>query len=137
MKKYAANSPEAMARVLVLQMIADGSFDPAEIEELEHLHIYEAIGITRKGFIQVLQEFCNDLSDDADDDGQIHLLDPDRIEIVFDAITEPRKRLLVAALALDLAKSDDEFSEPELLLFRKLMAHWHLQLEDLQSAFQA
>ncbi|WP_028454831.1 TerB family tellurite resistance protein [Chitinilyticum litopenaei] len=135
MKKYPFNSPEAMARLLVMQMICDGNFDPEEIDRIEHLHVYEMLGISRKGFIQVLQEYCNDLSDEADDEGQIHLIDKDRIDDLLDTVDEPRKRLLVAALALDIAKADRVFKEAELLVLRRMLERWHLTLEDLQAAF--
>jgi len=66
MKKYPYNSPQAMARLLIMQMIGDGNFDPSEIDELEHLNVYEILDISRKDFIAVLQAYCNDLSDEAD-----------------------------------------------------------------------
>ncbi|WP_028453747.1 hypothetical protein [Chitinilyticum aquatile] len=135
MKKYPFNSPEAMARLLVMQMICDGNFDPEEIDRIEHLHVYEMIGISRKGFIQVLQEYCNDLSDEADEDGQIHLIDKERIDDLLDTVDEPRKRLLIAALALDISKADRVIKEAELLVFRRMLERWHLTLEDLQTAF--
>lgn len=135
MKKYPFNSPEAMARLLVMQMICDGNFDPEEIDRIEHLHVYEMIGISRKGFIQVLQDYCNDLSDEADDDGQIHLIDKERIDDLLDTVDEPRKRLLIAALALDISKADRVIKEAELLVFRRMLERWHLTLEDLQAAF--
>ncbi|MBE9609839.1 hypothetical protein [Chitinilyticum piscinae] len=135
MKKYPFNSPEAMARLLVMQMICDGNFDPEEIDRIEHLHVYEMLGISRKGFIQVLQDYCNDLSDEADEDGQIHLIDKNRIDDLLDTVDEPRKRLLIAALALDISKADKVIREAELLVFRRMLERWHLTLEDLQAAF--
>ncbi|SMC28177.1 hypothetical protein SAMN02745857_03139 [Andreprevotia lacus DSM 23236] len=137
MKKYANNSPEALARILVMQMSCDGNFDPAELDELEHLHMYEALGISRKDFITVLQDYLNDLSDEADDAGQIKLIDRERIDLLLDAVDDPKKRLLVAALALDLSKADDDFSEAELAVFRHMLGRWHISLEQLQAAFAA
>ena len=48
MKKYPYNSPQAMARILIMQMIGDGNFDPSEIDELEHLNVYDVLDISRK-----------------------------------------------------------------------------------------
>ena len=135
MKKYANNSAEAMARILVMQMMCDGNFDPAEIDELEHLRVYEALDISRKAFIQVLQDYCNDLSDDASDDGQIRLVDADRIDQMLDSVDDTRKRLMVAAIALGIARSDNDFSDVELVMFSHMLKRWHITLEDLQSAF--
>ncbi|WP_035056985.1 hypothetical protein [Andreprevotia chitinilytica] len=135
MKKYANNSPEAMARILVMQMMCDGNFDPEEIDELEHLRVYEALDISRKGFITVLQDYCNDVSDEADDEGQIKLIDRERIDALLDTVDDPKKRLLLAALALDLSKADDDFSPAELAVFGHMLNRWHLSLDQLQAAF--
>ncbi|QLG87419.1 TerB family tellurite resistance protein [Chitinibacter bivalviorum] len=135
MKKYANNSPEAMARILVLQMICDGNFDPEEIDELEHLHVYDVLGISRKGFIQVLQDYCNDIGDEADEAGTVHLVDKDRIDQLLETVDEPKKRLQLAALSLDLAKSDQEINDAELAVFSRMLKKWHLNLDDLQLAF--
>lgn len=137
MKKYANNSPEAMARILVMQMLCDGNFNPEELEELEHLHVYEAIGISRKGFIQVLQDYCNDISNEADDEGRISLINRERIDRILDSVTDPKKCLQVAAMALDLSKSDQIINDAELAVFSHMLGHWHLTLDSLQSAFES
>ncbi|WP_432720227.1 hypothetical protein R0382_002722 [Jeongeupia wiesaeckerbachi] len=137
MKKYANNSPEAMARLLVLQMMCDGNFDPEELDQLEHLRVYEVLGISRKRFIEVVHDYCNDLSDEADEAGTIKLIDRERIEDLLDTIDDPKKRILVAALALDIAKADDDFSAVELAVFRHMLQRWHLSLEHLQAALSA
>lgn len=135
MKKYPFNSPQAMARLLVMQMIGDGNFDPAEIDELEHLNVYDVLGISRKDFIVVLQAYCNDLSDEADAEGNIHLIDKDRINDLLDTVDDQKKRLLVAALALDIAKANHDFSEAEMAVFAHMLHRWRLTLDDLQAAF--
>ncbi|MDW5418694.1 MULTISPECIES: hypothetical protein [unclassified Iodobacter] len=137
MKKYANNSPEAMARILVMQMVCDGNFNPEELEELEHLHVYEAIGISRKGFIQVLHDYCNDISDEADEEGRISLINRERIDFILDNVSEPKKRLQVAAMALDLSKSDQVINDAELAVFSHMLSHWRITLDSLQSAFES
>lgn len=134
MKKYPYNSPQAMARILIMQMIGDGNFDPSEIDELEHLNVYELLGISRKDFITVLQDYCNDLTDEADAEGKIKLIDKQRIDDLLETVDEPKKRMLVAAVALDIAKADGDFSEAEMAIFSRLLQRWHLTLEDLQAA---
>ena len=134
MKKYPYNSPQAMARILIMQMIGDGNFDPSEIDELEHLNVYELLCISRKDFITVLQDYCNDLTDEADAEGKIKLIDKQRIDDLLETVDEPKKRTLVAAVALDIAKADGDFSEVEMAIFSRLLQRWHLTLEDLQAA---
>lgn len=137
MKKYAINSPEALARVLVMQMVCDGNFNPEELEELEHLHVYEVLGISRKGFIQVLHDYCNDISDEADEEGRISLINRERIDLVLDGVSDSKKRLQVAAMALDLSKSDKTINDAELAVFSHMLKQWRLTLDSLQSAFEA
>lgn len=135
MKRYAPNSPEAMARILIMLMMSEGNMDPREIDSLETLHIYEAIDISRTRFIEVLHQYCNDLSDEADKDGRIHLMDRVRIDHLLDDVNDPQKQLLVATLALDMAKADKVISEAELAVYSHLMEAWHLTLEDIEAAY--
>jgi hypothetical protein len=135
MKKYAANSPESMARLLIVMMMSDGNLDPREIDSLEKLHIYEALDISRTHFIEVLHTYCNDLSDEADEDGRIRLIDRTRIDHLLDDVTDPQKQLLVATAALDLAKADKSITENELAVFAHMMDRWHLTLADIEAAF--
>ncbi|GLR14584.1 hypothetical protein QWZ03_00050 [Chitinimonas viridis] len=135
MKKYPANSPESMARLLVMLMMSDGNLDPREIDSLETLHIYEALDISRTRFIEVLHAYCNDLSDEADDEGRIQLVDRQRVDDLLDTVTEPKKQLLVATLALDMAKADRSISEPELAIYAHMLDRWHLSLDDIEAAY--
>jgi uncharacterized tellurite resistance protein B-like protein len=135
MKRYAANSPEAMARLLVMLMMSDGNMDPREIDSLEKLHIYEAIDISRTRFIEVLHTYCNDLSDEADEDGQIHLIDHSRIDAMLDDVNDPQKQLLIATLALDVVKADKAISESELAIYAHMLERWRLTLNDIEDAY--
>ncbi len=135
MKKYPYNSPQAMARILIMQMIGDGNFDPSEIDELEHLNVYDVLDISRKDFILVLQSYCNDLSDEADEEGRIRLIDRQRVDDLLETVDDPKKRAIVAAVALDVAKSDHDFTDVEMAVFAHMLRRWNLTLEDLQSVF--
>ncbi len=135
MKKYPYNSPQAMARILIMQMIGDGNFDPSEIDELEHLNVYDVLGISRKDFILVLQSYCNDLSDEADEEGRIRLIDRQRVDDLLETVDDPKKCAIVAAVALDVAKSDHDFTDVEMAVFAHMLRRWNLTLEDLQSVF--
>lgn len=135
MKQYKQNSPEAMARILAMLMVADGNMDDRELELLDKLNIYGIIDIDRKKFIDVLHAYCNDLSDSADADGTVHLVDRSRIDEMLDSVDEPKKRLLLCAMALDMSKADAEFSELEMAIFTHMLDRWHLTLEDIQTAF--
>ena len=136
MKRYLPNSNEAIARLLAMFIITDGHVDPKEIESLEHFGIYEALNIGRKGFSQVLIDYCNDVSSDINpDDGAINLLSVERIDSMLDDVTDRNKRLLTCAIALDLCKSDGTINKQEMTLLRHMMKYWQITLDDLEKEF--
>jgi hypothetical protein len=78
----------------------------------------------------VLVDYCDDISDEAEQDGTIHLLDTDRIEAMLAEVTDPNKRILTCVLAMDISKSDGTISDPEIVLLRHMMKEWNISLED-------
>lgn len=135
MKTYTPNSSEAISRLIAMFLITDGNMDEREIESLEKLHVYEILGLSRKQFIQTLMDYCNDISDEAEGDGTIHLIDKARVDAVLEDITERKARILSCALALDVCKSDNTISEPEMALLRYMMEHWGITLKDIENEF--
>jgi uncharacterized tellurite resistance protein B-like protein len=135
MRPYPKNSPQAIARLLAMFMITDGNMDPRELDLLENVNIYDLIGLPRKQFAQVLVDYCDDISDEAEQDGTIHLLDTDRIEFMLSEVTDHNKRILTCVLAMDISKSDGTISDPEIVLLRHMMKEWNISLEDLERQF--
>lgn len=60
LRTYAANSPRAHARLVVLALLADGRLDEREIDTLDRLGILADLGIARSTFVEVLSDFCSD-----------------------------------------------------------------------------
>ena len=135
MRNYSPNSPEAIARLLAIFMIADGNMDPRELELLEKLHVYHLINLPRKQFAQVLRDVCDDISDEASDDGSIKLLERERIDNLLSDVTDRRKRILTCVLAMDISKSDGTISDSEMALLSHMMKSWGISLEDLEREF--
>ncbi|RQO75925.1 hypothetical protein DBR44_07195 [Aquitalea sp. FJL05] len=135
MRPYPNNSPQAIARLLAMFMITDGNMDPRELDLLENVNVYDLIGLPRKQFAQVLVDYCDDISDEAEQDGTIHLLDTDRIEFMLAEVTDHNKRILTCVLAMDISKSDGTISDPEIVLLRHMMKEWNISLEDLERQF--
>ncbi|AXK40339.1 TerB family tellurite resistance protein [Crenobacter cavernae] len=135
MKTYTPNSPETLARLLAMFMITDGNMDPREIESLENLHVYEILGLSRKRFMQILVDYCNDVSDEAEGDGTIHLIDKPRFDALLEDITERKQRILAAALAIDICKSDGAINEGEMALLRYMLDAWGISLDDIENEF--
>lgn len=135
MKHYEKNSPEAVARILAMFVISDGVIDEREMEKFDTLNVFELLGISRKNFIAVLKTYCDQISDEAENDGTIHLIAEERTQEMLDAVTDRKKQLLTCALALDLCKADETISDPEMVLLRYMMNTWHISLESLEAEF--
>jgi tellurite resistance protein len=135
MRSYSPNTPQAMARFIAMFMITDGQMDPRELDSLEKIMAYDLLELSRKQFTQVLVDYCDDISDEAEQDGTIHLIDRERIDTLLDEVTDQSKRVLTCALAVSVAKSDGVISEPELALLRYIMKKWGVTLEDIQARY--
>lgn len=135
MRLYASNSPHAMARFLAMFMVADGKMDTRELDALEKLMVYDWLKLSRKDFTKVLVEYCDDISDDAEQDGTIHLIDKRRIDQLLEEITDPKKRMLTCALTLDVAKADGDMDEGEMTLLHYMMKKWDVSLQDIEEKY--
>lgn len=135
MRPYRKNSPQAMARIIAMFMITDGEMDTRELDALEKIMAYDLLGLSRKQFTQVLVDYCDDISDEAEQDGTIHLIDRVRIDALMEEVTDHGKRVLTCALAMDVAKADGDISEPEIALLRHIMKHWAISLDDIEAKF--
>ncbi|TDR73002.1 TerB family tellurite resistance protein [Paludibacterium purpuratum] len=134
MRSYRVNSPQAMARFIAMFMITDGQMDERELDTLEKIMAYDLLGLSRKQFTQVLVDYCDDISDEAEQDGTIHLIDRQRIDALLEEVADRGKRLLTCALAMDVAKADGDISPPEMALLRHLMQHWDITLADIEAS---
>lgn len=136
MKKYLVNSPEAIARLITMFMATNNNKDSKEIEALESLDAYQLLGLSQKAFTQIVKDYFNDISDEADEtDGIIHLIDKTRIDALLDDVTDQHKRILTCALIMDICKSDGDISKPEIILLRYMMDQWNVRLEDIEAQF--
>jgi hypothetical protein len=123
-----------MARIIAMFMITDGKMDTRELDSLDKFMAYDLLGLSRKQFTQVLVDYCDDISDEAEQDGTIHLIDKPRIDALLEEVSDPNKRILTSALAMNVAKSDGDISEPEIALLRYVMKQWNVTLDDIEDA---
>ena len=61
MRHYPSNSPEAMARIIALALLADGAIDLSELESMKHLDITKDLGLNDRQFDKVIHDFCDDM----------------------------------------------------------------------------
>lgn len=136
MRPYPVNSPQAMARIVAMILISSDHVGDSEMDQLEALDFYDILGVTHTEFMEIVHQYCEGLSDEAED-GTIHLIDLERINQLLDEVTEPKKRLITAAISLDVVKADREIDEAEMALFTHMLDYWHITLDDIQATFAA
>lgn len=133
MRRYRPNSPEAMARVLAMTLLADARLDDRELAAMERLQIYRLLGVTELEFASIVSDYCSDLVRSSAGSHAIDLLDSARIAEIVSEVDEPKRRLELARVILTLLKSDGEFSDSELSMLRQVLNHWNLSIDDLRS----
>ncbi len=137
MKHYAANSPEAMSRVLAMMIVADAKIDDREIAILDKLDAFTQLNISRKDFMAVARDYCGDLVRNAEADGTTPLIDPQRTDVVIDAVTERASRLIVAQLLRAVVSADRHQDDGEAVMFAHILDRWKLTRGEISEAARA
>jgi uncharacterized tellurite resistance protein B-like protein len=120
------DSPEAMARILALMMVADTDLDEREVRTLEDLDAFNRIGMPRSEFMRVAKEFCADLGRRMGEQSWLRLSDIELIDSLLDDVRDPRRRLLVSRLAAGVITADGQVSELERMVYDHMLCRWGL-----------
>ena len=109
MRHYPANSPEDLARVVAIAMMADGAIDSSELKSLERHDIIQRIGLDQERFDQVFYEYYADLSISAHrlPSGQFEL-DDLTIGLLLDEIRDPQLQKKALRAMLDIVKREQK-----------------------------
>jgi len=133
MRSYPTNSPEALARLVAMAILADGRLDNREVDWIKHNDTAALLGVDRDTLIQVLLDCCRDVINEAEQE-RVFLLEDHRLARLADDLTDPALQKVALSAMLILAKSDGSVSEGEETLLRFLMSRWSIALEDLAAA---
>jgi uncharacterized tellurite resistance protein B-like protein len=136
LQNYAPDSPEAMARVVVMMMVTDGHLDDREIRMLEKLDCFERLGISRDSFKTVATRYCADLRTLMGDAPSLSLIDVERIDRILDAVTAPEKRLAVCRQIMGVIAADGKLQDSEVAVFHHLLDRWGLDRDELGRAIE-
>jgi hypothetical protein len=123
LRPYPANSPRAMARLVVLALLADGQLDERELATLERRGAFAALGISREDFVQVLYDFCADVARLSESAGG-YRLSPALLSALFDEVSDPRAKERVMNLIIAVVSSDGRYTEGEQKLFLGALHAW-------------
>jgi uncharacterized membrane protein YebE (DUF533 family) len=128
LRAYATNSPRALARLVVLALLADGQLDEREIDTLDQQGILTDLGIARSAFAEVLSDFCSDVAGQlpASDGG--YQIGPTALGGMLDEVSDPTVREKLLRHMLVVINSDGHLSDAEKNLICNTIEHWQPRL---------
>lgn len=124
LRVYAANSPRAKARLIVIALLADGRLDEREIETLDRRGVFSDLGITREDFVQVLYDFCGDVAGQLSVGPGGYKLTAQALVGLFEEVDEHAARGLLLKHMAAVISSDGHLSDTEKSLFQSAINNW-------------
>lgn len=133
LRTYETNSPRAKARLVALAMLADGRLDDAELENLGREDAFQALGVTREGFLEVLYDFCADVERLPRGRGN-YLLAPAALEKMLGEVDGIGERKALLRLIFDVIRSDGRLAQGESELFWRAVDTWNFRAAETRAA---
>jgi hypothetical protein len=132
MRHYPTNSPESLARVVAIAMMADGAIDSSELKSLERHDIVKRLGLDNDRFDRVFYEYYADLSISADrlPSGQFEL-DATNIGLLLDEIRDPQLQKKALRAMLDIVNADRRLTGSEASLIAQALKRWEIDLYEV------
>lgn len=129
MRHYPSNSPEAMARIIALALLADGAIDLSELESMKHLDITKDLGLNDRQFDKVIHDFCDDMMAFAHraPAGQLEL-DQKSIDALLGEIRDPELQNRLLSAMLHIVNAEGKLLASELAVVSRAMTRWGLEL---------
>ncbi|NML13896.1 hypothetical protein [Azohydromonas caseinilytica] len=128
------DTPEAMARLIALLIVADTKLDPRELAMLDELDAFGRIGIERTEFMRVASELCEELGERLQQRPWLTLSERALIEAELQTVRDPARRRLVARLGAAVITADGRVQDSERVLFDHLLLRWGLTRADVSQA---
>jgi len=120
------DSPEAMAGVLALVLVADTTLSSEELQALDELGVCDRIGLAQAAFMVIAHGFEARLAQRLGSPDAPRLPDPALVDQVLDRVHNPGLRLLVARLAAGLIVADGRVRGVERRLYLHMLSRWGL-----------
>lgn len=132
MRHYPTNSPEALARVVAIAMMADGAIDSSELKSLERHDIINRLGLDHDRFDQVFYEYYEDLLSCAHrlPSGQFEL-DAANVGLLLDEVRDPLLQKKALRAMLDIVNADRCLTGSEAGLIAQVLKHWSIDLYEV------
>ena len=124
-RPYPSNSLQARARVVVIALLVDGETDDHELAFLNDPAWLEGLDIDRPVFIQVLNEFCEDLAK-ITPSGIGYPLRDDELLAMLNEVNHAALQSRLKQVTRHLIECDGKVSRQEAQLWRKMLSSWRL-----------
>lgn len=125
MRHYPSDSPEAMARIIALALLADGAIDLSELETMKRHEIAEDLGLDDSQFDKVIHGFCEDMMTFAHraPSGQFEL-DQKSMDALLGEIQDPELQNHLLSSILHIVNAEGRLLSGELALVSQAMKRW-------------
>lgn len=129
MRHYPTNSPEAMARIVALALLADGAIDLSELESMKRHEITNGLGLDDRQFDKVIHDFCNDMMMFAHraPTGQFEL-DQKSTDALLAEIQDSELQNQLLSAMLNIVNAEGTLLASEVTLVSRAMTCWGLDL---------
>lgn len=129
MRPYHADSPEAMARLVIIALIADDSVSRDELDRIDRDEVLACIGIGRDRFDAVYYEVHEDMLACGTrlPDGRL-TLDPGTIARLLDDVVSPALQLQMVRTIQAIGQADRIMTGGETELLGMAMRRWDVDL---------
>lgn len=125
MRHYAANSPQAMSRLLALSMLIDGVAEEVEYDLLEDSGVLDELAISRQHIDRVVRDLYEDLDLGTSMSRTLdqRLTAGDLSQLVGE-VTDSRCQQALLLAMMRVAVANEELSAGEARLIRESLLHW-------------
>ena len=125
MRNYPSDSPQAMARLVVLALLADGILDTRELDLVDDRRTMASLGLDAASFDDVFYAFCADMLRTGQRMTSERLdLDADTIDRMLDEVRNPLLRKKTLRAMVEIAHADHHLAGGEAALIDQAMKCW-------------
>ncbi len=127
MRTYSTNSPEAVARIVALAMLADGHLCKSELDALERAEPRATIGMAPPDLQRVLHTLCEDLLATSDQNWDAACkIDTKTFAAILAEVDDPLLRRKVLMLCATVFAADSHLSDGEAAMLEATVAQWEM-----------
>jgi hypothetical protein len=132
MRSYPTDSPQAVARIVALALLADGNLHPRELDALQRLQFAQAGSLADGSLQTVLHEFCEDLlATHAAAPASMLTLDDATIAALLDEVQDESLRIRVLQLCVAVIEADAHLARGEFHVLYAAARRWRVSIDRL------